>query len=384
MKNPPRPRRQPRPQQPSAPASPSSGSSIHEASAAAPSAGAPAAPPAPALTAQPGEAPVAPSPVTSPSAHPSPTDAPSAARATRERLRRERYAGQGAQLAREARERKARGTRTEEQGRAIRRMRSPMGADDAADILGPREEAPQEARVERIEERLRARKRLSALHLASAVGAVVLGAVLVWVVFFSALFALSVEGIQINSPAENSPSEEVHTQVLPFVGTPLTRLSTAEVEERIESIPQVKDATVSKRWPNGVEVTFSLRTPVLVTQVDGAFVTVDEDGIELARLDQRPSGLPLVLFPDGVESREQNTRGVNTAWAALSEELRGRVESMTVANHQLTIALQDGRQVRWGTLTDEALKARVLEVLVNQREAKIYDVSSPTSPVTSG
>lgn len=357
---------------------------------------------------------------------------PPPATGARERHRRERYAGQGAQLARQARERKARGTstsaaalsqklpasqmrdseqtprtpttpqaqdatptaptepleqprsRTKEQGQAIRRMRTPLGADDAAEILGPREESPQEASVERIEERLRARKRLTSVHIASAVGAVLCVLVGVWVVFFSALFALSGEKIQVVTSEPSVPAEEVHARVAPYIGTPLTRLSSAAVEESIEGIPQVKEATVVKHWPNGVEVTYTLRTPVLVTQVEGALLTLDEDGVELSRVEQRPVDLPLVLFPDGVPSREQNASGVGAAWNALTEDMRSRVESLTVANHQLTIALEGGRQVRWGTLTDHELKARVLQVLVTQREAKMYDVSSPTSPVTAG
>lgn len=380
MKNPPRPRRQPR-QQPQ-PEDTRSGEAT------------PAAGRTPSARPQPGTG-----------ARPQPGDtarsqagASPAAASSRERSRRDRYAGQGAQMAREARERKVRSeqernaelaseqrrSRRAEHGQAIRRMRAPIGAGDAADILGPRDEAPQEAHVERIEERIRARKRLTAVHILGAVGAVVVAVGLVWVLFFSTLFALDVNRIEIASNDASVPVDAVHAQVSPFAGIPLTRLSTSEVEQSVESISQVKDAQVTKVWPNGVHVAFTVRAAAMVAQVNGSLVALDEEGVELGPVAQRPSGAPLVVLPEDEARRGEYARGVLAAWRALSEDLRAQVETMTVSNHQMSVALKDGRQVRWGTLNDEELKAKVLKVLLTQREAKIYDVSSPTSPVTSG
>lgn len=335
------------------------------------------------------------------------------AESVRERARRERYAGRGAQMAREARERKVRGhgasdpqmpqprrkeedprageierveprrSRTSEQGEAIRRMRAPIGADDAADILGPRDEAPAEARVERIEERLRARRRLTTVQMMSILGALACTALMVWVVFFSALFALNPERIEIAGDDPTVPIDSVYARVAPFAGTPLTRLNVTQVVESIKVVPQIKDAEVHKAWPNGLSVSFVVRKPAMVMQVNGSLVALDDEGIELGPVAQRPAGVPLVALPDDPDNRGAHARGVIAAWTALSEDIRQRVGTVTVANHQMTMALQDGRQVRWGTLTDETLKAKVLQVLM-QRDAKIYDVSSPTSPVTSG
>lgn len=275
-------------------------------------------------------------------------------------------------------------SRTSEHGQAIRRMRAPIGADDAADILGPRDDAPQEAHVERIEERIRARKRLTAVHILSAGGAAVAMVLLAWGLFFSSLFALAADRIEIASNDPSVAADAVHAQVAPFVGTPLTRLSLTDVEESIEGITQIKDAHVTRVWPRGLSVTFTVRAAAMVAQINGSLVALDDEGVELGPVAQRPAGVPLVALPEDSTHRSENAQGVIAAWKALPEDLRGRVESMTVANHHMTIALQEGRQVRWGTLTDEELKARVLQVLLAQREAKVYDVSSPTSPVTSG
>lgn len=275
-------------------------------------------------------------------------------------------------------------SRASEQGEAIRRMRVPLGADDAADILGPRDEAPQEARVERIEERMRARKRLTTVQAMTTFGAIFATAGLVWIVFFSALFALDIGRIEIAGVDPSVPADAIHGRVAPFSGTPLTRLSTVEVEESIESIPQIKDAEVHKAWPNGLFVAYTVRTPAMVTQVNGTLVALDEEGIDLGPVAQRPTGVPVVTLPDDSEHRSSHAQGLVAAWRALPEEVRNRVDLMTVTDHQMTIALQGGLQVRWGTLNDEELKAKVLQVLLAQREAKVYDVSSPTSPVTSG
>ena len=51
--------------------------------------------------------------------------------------------------------------------------------------------------------------------------------------------------------------------------------------------------------------------------------------------------------------------------------------------HTLTLTLSQNRTVVWGTSEDSALKARVLAVLMTQRPATTYDVSSPKRSVTS-
>ena len=44
--------------------------------------------------------------------------------------------------------------------------------------------------------------------------------------------------------------------------------------------------------------------------------------------------------------------------------------------------LVDGSQVVWGDEDESALKAQVLELLVEQRPASVYDLRDPRKPVT--
>lgn len=43
----------------------------------------------------------------------------------------------------------------------------------------------------------------------------------------------------------------------------------------------------------------------------------------------------------------------------------------------------DGRIIKWGDESDSQLKAQVLKLLLDQRPAQVYDVSTPARPVTS-
>jgi cell division protein FtsQ len=48
----------------------------------------------------------------------------------------------------------------------------------------------------------------------------------------------------------------------------------------------------------------------------------------------------------------------------------------------LTLTLQDGREVRWGSAAQTERKVQVLSVLL-RRPAQVYDVSVPAQPTTA-
>lgn len=276
----------------------------------------------------------------------------------------------------------ARAGRDLDRPRTPRTLSGPLEAADAAAVLGSHEEAVSVGLGERLRERRRARRRLRGTRLLVLVSSLATVAVIAWGILFSPLLALADDQIAVSGGGE-----DLDTQVLaataPFVGTPLPRLDTAAVVSAVESIPMVRDATVTRSWPRGLRVEVSGRVAVLAEKDSEGVALVDDQGVVVSHQAEVPEGLPLVSLPAEGPGRQRGAEGASTAWAALSTDLRTSVDQMSTDGNTLTLTLEGGRTVHWGTAEDAKLKAKVLAVLLDQRPATVYDISVPTRPVTS-
>lgn len=266
--------------------------------------------------------------------------------------------------------------------RGPRQMRTPLSSSSAVDAFGERRARGQKnSKVTRLDERRKARRRLSLRTLMSIIVTVLLAAAAIWAIFFSPLFALTTSRITVEGANEVVPAEQVIASVDEFSGTPITRLSMSSVVQAVNSLTLVRDSQVQRSWPDGLTITITVRRPVMVEMVGENARVIDEDGVEIPG--DPPEGLPVVALPSEDPLRAQAIEQVQTVWAALSSELRQMTGKISADGQQLTITLADNRVVRWGTQDDSDLKSRVLKVLIDQRPAQVYDVSSPTRPVTS-
>jgi cell division protein FtsQ len=166
------------------------------------------------------------------------------------------------------------------------------------------------------------------------------------------------------------------------LGTPLARLNSAAAERRIERIPQVLSALVSRSWPDTVMVLIRLRTPQLAVASAAGFELVDAHGVAVATTASRPAGMPLLKSPP---ARLRDSPAVAAAAAVLTSlpaPVRARVLAVTdtpVAG--VTLALRGRVSVRWGDASRAAAKATELQALL-RTGARYVDVSSPQAAVT--
>lgn len=273
-------------------------------------------------------------------------------------------------------------TRDVARRRTPRSLERPLEAQDAASLLGSHEDSVSTGLGERLAERRRARLRLRGTHLAVLLGSLATVAALVWGIFFSPAFALTSARVTVTGADGDVRTEVLHA-VGPFLGTPVPRLDTAAVESAVEGVTMVRDARVSRTWPDGLAVTVQERVAALVEKDGSGVALVDDEGVVLSHEGEAPAGLPVVVLPaDGAE-RARAAAAAASTWAALSADLRGSVTQVSADGNLVTLTLSGGRTVRWGTDEDGELKAEVLAVLLAQRAATVYDVSDPTRPVTS-
>lgn len=196
-----------------------------------------------------------------------------------------------------------------------------------------------------------------------------------WLVLFSSVLAadeVTVTGTSYLTAQEVTDAADVPP------GTPLARVDLGLVQRRVEALPAVASATVSRSWPHAVAVDVTERTAVAVLTVDGTVTGMDADGVLFRDYDRAPDDLPDVRTTGPTD--RQVRREAASVVAALPSALARQVDHLEVSSiDQITLALRDGRTVLWGSAAESATKAQVLQVLL-EREGTVYDVSVPAQP----
>lgn len=207
-----------------------------------------------------------------------------------------------------------------------------------------------------------------------------------WLVLWSD--ALDVERVGVRGTALLDEREVLAAAAVP-TGVPLARVDLAEVESRVQELSAVASVSVSRDWPDGVDVVIRERESVAVVEENGQLQGLDREGVPFRSYPRAPPGLPLVRAADlapeiGADGRSDALREVALVVTALPGELAARVGHVEIASlDAIALVLRDGTTVRWGSASDSEQKADVLTALM-EVPAQTYDVSVPGLPTTSG
>jgi cell division protein FtsQ len=227
--------------------------------------------------------------------------------------------------------------------------------------------------------RERRRRYLRPLLILVAVGSLL--AVGGWVALWSSMFALRT--VTIAGVARLTSSQVVTRAGLPE-GRSLLLIDPHAVAARVETLPAVATATVTRRWPHGIVITVSERRPVAAVAGASRWYLVDIEGVPFATVSSPPAGLiPVRVGAPMSSGGADDARAALTVYRALSPNLRRQVVQLkAVTPESVTFQLRNGRQVVWGSPTDNVRKLAVLRALL-PRHAVRYDVSAPGVAVTS-
>lgn len=200
----------------------------------------------------------------------------------------------------------------------------------------------------------------------------------VWVVLFSRY--LAVQGVMVSGTGLLSADDVRMTADVPD-GQPLARIDLVGIERRVEALAPVKDAEVTRQWPDQVRIAVEERVPIAVVDIGGRIRGMDDGGVIFRDYPRAPRDLPLVKTTGrtGGEALSEAAQVVSSLPSALAR----RVEYLAVVTvDQITLVLRDGRQVLWGSAEESTAKAEVLAALLDE-PAQVYDVSVPGQPTTS-
>jgi cell division protein FtsQ len=201
----------------------------------------------------------------------------------------------------------------------------------------------------------------------------------VWLFYFSDV--LAVEDVEVQGTRTLS-SEEVREVAAVPSGLPLARVDLDAIRARVEALAVVRDADVTRTWPDGVLVDVEERVAIAVIEIGGRTRGMDAEGVVFRDYPKPPPGMPQVRT--STDTRSDALREAALVVEALPTEISRRVDHVEVATiDQISLVLRDGKTVVWGSAEESDAKAEVLAGLLQQPASK-YDVSVPAQPTTSG
>jgi cell division septal protein FtsQ len=228
------------------------------------------------------------------------------------------------------------------------------------------------------------RRRLRVLVVIVGVIAVVLGLV---GLFRSPL--LDVDRVEVRGARETSVAAVLHITGLSTQGHAMIAVDRFALARKIERLPWVDTAVVSRKWPSVVRVQIRERTAIGAIGAPGGVALLDGHGRVLATAKEQPAGTVAIIAADKVPPVGGRAgpaiRAALDILRGLSAELLPKVQSVhrldgRPATFELTVA--GGVTIRLGPATQvkEKLAAAEAVLAVQHAPGTIVDVRVPQSP----
>lgn len=242
----------------------------------------------------------------------------------------------------------------------------------------------------RLKERRRASLRIVITRALALIAAIVAIGVLVWFLFLSPTFTLETSRISVTGGNEWVSRDDIVAIADKQSGKSLLLVSSDEVVRQLQNIPGVTEATVNKRFPNGLAITVRAQQPAaMLKESDNRLVAVDSQARVLNTVgDASTDGIPIIEVKDidaGLDSKA--VQEALKILGGLPDSLRSTITKVT-ANTQdsITTELNGGEHtVIWGDASDLTLKQAIVDKILSDPKVigdkKQVDVSAPSRPI---
>jgi cell division protein FtsQ len=201
----------------------------------------------------------------------------------------------------------------------------------------------------------------------------------VWLVQFSPV--LVTRSVRVEGVPPAAVTEITRRAAVPM-GTPMARVDTAAIADRVIATATLAEVSVSLSWPGTVVITASPRVPVLaVRNPQGQVQVVDSQGVAYAVVSAPPKGVPLINTVENPPTSDSLRAGI-TVLRALPSGQRARVTNVIVSGANMVTLKLGAVTVVWGGASEPELKVKVLTALLVHKGSGTIDVSAPGTPVT--
>jgi cell division protein FtsQ len=219
----------------------------------------------------------------------------------------------------------------------------------------------------------------AALWALAAVAVVALG-ILLWTGPLLVVRGVQVEAV--GGPAlTRAQAAQVRASSQVPMRRPLARVDTAAVARRAERVPFVADVTVVRGWPSTLRLQVRQRVPVAAVPTSDGVRLVDDEGVAYAEVATAPPGVPVVTVELSGSQGRATLDAALQVLEQLPDSLRSSVRRVRATSPDAVRLRVDGADVVWGSPDRTPRKAQIYAAL-RSVPAKVYDVSSPDTPVT--
>lgn len=157
-------------------------------------------------------------------------------------------------------------------------------------------------------------------------------------------------------------------------GTPLARVDTAAVSRRVRALAEVASVSVTRSWPNRLQVTVVERTAAVAVARGGTYDLLDGTGVRFDTVARVPRGVVVLQAVSDDASRAAALQVLSS----LPAPLRRLVWVVRASSpQQVVLVLQRNRVVVWGSPDQSSPKAAAALALL-KLPGRVYDVSSPS------
>jgi cell division protein FtsQ len=202
------------------------------------------------------------------------------------------------------------------------------------------------------------------------VAAVVVCGCVFWLSPVFALAEVEVSGVKLLSKAEVVAASGV------VLGTPQPLVDTAAVADRVAGLPAVAKVQVNRIWPDKLEIAIAERVARMEIPYYSGYLFADASGVVFDGGTKAKSLLRVVAAQDNSRLLQDCLR-VSEALSPATVKKFSYISAQSMDS--ITLHLDKGVIVNWGTAEQSALKSQVLDALLKQA-GRHYDVSVPASP----
>lgn len=228
--------------------------------------------------------------------------------------------------------------------------------------------------------RMRARARWRRLSVTLTVAASLLALIGYLLLWHTSLIAI--RGIKVVGE-KSITATQVLTAAQIDSGSPMAALNTGAAISRVEKIPQVASASVSKNWPGTVVITVTERVPAALVPDTQGYEIVDSGGVVFGQVSSATKSLPVITVSAPAKA-DDVVPGALAALRALPANVAKQISAITASDpYAITLRFSDGATVNWGGGDNAVDKARDLLALLRIGGGRHYDVSAPDAPAMS-
>lgn len=199
---------------------------------------------------------------------------------------------------------------------------------------------------------------------------------------------LAVRDVVVLGTVRLGPEEVVEASSIE-VGAGIVRMLPGRIARRVETVPLVRSATVSRTGLREVTVTVVEREPVYTATSRALSVLVDRDGVVVQQgSDALLPTVRLVTIPPApgeLVVAHEALANAHRVWTGLSGPLRSRVVRMDAPDLDgLVLILDEGPEVLFGRAERIEEKVRAMGIVLDDvagSEVTVIDVRVPDVPV---